>query len=104
MGGFACRVKSELLQLLSSLKFFGPRLSCSLIRTSAHKKPLGLWVMKDPTDLWVIGQPEWIQVNAGLSECSAQPISCCLCFSQVSSGQGPRGTGEVGGSSDAELL
>lgn len=32
---------------------------CSLIRTLAHKKPLGLWLTKDPTDLWVIGQLEW---------------------------------------------
>lgn len=36
----------------------GTRLAALLIRTLAHKKPLGLWVMKDPTDLWVIGQQE----------------------------------------------
>ena len=30
-----------------------------LIRTLAHEKPLGLWVTKDPADLWVIGQLEW---------------------------------------------
>lgn len=31
----------------------------------AHEEPLGLWVIKDPTDLWVIGQSE-VQVNAGV--------------------------------------
>lgn len=61
-------------EFVCSVKFFGPKLKygrsavlccsrntsfCSLIRTLAHKKPLGLWVMKDPTDLWVIGQLEW---------------------------------------------
>lgn len=31
----------------------------------AHEEPLGLWVIKDPTDLWVIGQ-SGVQVNAGV--------------------------------------